>query len=85
MPKDEKGKPSLFLLLGHVNSNPAVLQRNKGCWCFDSTPSPFAMAVPQIPSSCTDLLGFHGQAGAGPLRKDLLSAKLSFSLLAGLA
>lgn len=65
MPKNEKGKPSLFLLLGHINSNPAVLQNNKGCWCFNCTPSSFAMAIPQIPSSCTDLLGFHGQLELG--------------------
>lgn len=65
MPKNEKGKPSLFLLLGHVNSNPAVLQCNKGCWCLNHTPSSFAMAIPQIPSSSTDLLGFHGQLELG--------------------
>ena len=69
MLKNEKGKPSLFLLLGHVNSNPAMLQRNKGWWCFNCTLSSFAMAIPQIPSSCTDLLGFHGQLELGPWEK----------------
>lgn len=33
----EKEKPSLFLLLGHVNPSPAVLQHGERCW---SSPTP---------------------------------------------
>lgn len=82
MPKNEKGKPSLFLLLGHVNSTPAALLQNKGRWCFtlifcngNSSNTVISHRFTWLPWA----------AGAGPLRKDLLSAKLSFPLSAGLA
>lgn len=81
MPRNEKGKPS-FLLLGHVNSPPAVLHRTRDAGVHQAPSSPQWQFLKYRHLAQISLASMGSWSWAS--EKDLLSAKLSV-LSAGLA